>query len=101
MGATTIDVRITDRIQPVAWNDGARGRFEWDEATQAPKTITKLAQAQTWQVARAYLVERIGELFRCEVLLTRIEAFPDDPALNLPGSGFFDRLADRIDDDDP
>lgn len=101
MGATLIDVQLSDNLAPGAFVDAERSNVDWDRLITdplTPRTATLFGGVQKWKVARVHLVERLGELFRCEVILTRIEGFPDDPSIARPGKGWFDRLADRFDD---
>jgi type VI secretion system secreted protein VgrG len=101
MGVTVIDVQLTENIVPVAFNEAERLNFSWDSLGAdrlTPLTATLFGLQQKWLVARVHLVERLGELYRCELILTRIEGFADDPSITKPGTGWFDRLADRFDD---
>ncbi len=98
MAATRIDLRLSKAYAPRPFDDSRVGEITIaasDEAT----TGTNARALQTWRVARVHLTERLGELFRCEVLISRVELPRNDPSVPPPPQNtVFDDISNALDD---
>jgi type VI secretion system secreted protein VgrG len=98
MGTTIVDVRLSSALSPRELDQAAAESLDMPGEDVA-RTVTTLGE-QPWQVARAHLVERVGEPFRCELFLTRIETTAQDPSTPptaAPPRTFFERASDAMD----
>ncbi|MBX3275759.1 MAG: hypothetical protein KF729_36195 [Sandaracinaceae bacterium] len=100
MAATTIDLRLSGALAPRPLDTSAPAPLTLDPADEAITATNALGQRlQSWQVARVHLVEELGQPFRCEVIITRLETLRADPSAPQQASNtVFDDVSNAIDD---
>ncbi|MCB9596995.1 MAG: type VI secretion system tip protein VgrG [Sandaracinaceae bacterium] len=97
MSATTIDLRLSRALIARAFDESRAHDLTLSAADEA-QTGSNALPTQPWRVARMHLVERLGEPYRCELLIARIEALRNDPATAAVPNTAFNDISNALDD---